>query len=190
MQQTIAETQTLSIASHNECHTYKQTSSHNSTPLKYSVSWLFSIFFLKPSIHLDHFVVLQEFWQRSPVFKERTQKQKESSSFKLLPITGKNMKISAHYDAKIVCLCVCVCVLAENWKCFTNDLFEFFCDRFIIFVACKWWKRHRQSRILKFNCSKYQFDHTNVIFKSTANFAVTEMMLRKRSDARCAHDAQ
>lgn len=113
MQQTIAETQTLSIASHNECHTFKQTSSHNSTPLKYSVNWHFQRFLFKSEHYafiLYPFVVLQEFWQRPPVFKERTQKQKESSSFKLLPITGKNMKISAHYDAKIVCLCACVCV--------------------------------------------------------------------------------
>ncbi|XP_055300383.1 myogenic factor 5 isoform X2 [Sitodiplosis mosellana] len=63
VQQTITETQSLSINNSNQCNTYKQSSNSNSEPYKYS-----------------------EFWQRSPVFKDRSQKQRES--YKLLPITG------------------------------------------------------------------------------------------------------
>lgn len=38
VQQTIADTQTLSINSNNECHTFKQSSNNNSAPHKYTVS--------------------------------------------------------------------------------------------------------------------------------------------------------
>lgn len=100
MQQTIDETQTLSISSNNECNTFKHSSSHNSSPHKYSVSSFLVDFQMTRKIYHFFFCFgyfsfeLQEFWQRSPVYKERTQKQFRESSYKILPITGKK------YDKK------------------------------------------------------------------------------------------
>ncbi|XP_031624939.1 myogenic factor 5 [Contarinia nasturtii] len=70
VQQTINETQSLTLNSNIECNTFKQSSNNNSASLKYS-----------------------EFWQRSPVFKDRSHKQKDAN-YKILPITG--LSSSAH----------------------------------------------------------------------------------------------
>lgn len=110
------------------------------------------------------------------MFKDRSQKQRDA--YKLLPITGKPRKNSSFFlfDERVF-----VCLFDRKLKLFlfVYNLSKFQCDRFIIVIhTFEWWKRHRQSRVFKFNCSKHQFDHTNVIIKPTASIAVTATLFK------------
>lgn len=179
MQQTINDTQTLSINRNNECNTFKQNSIsiNNSAPHKYAVSLLLILLIAlidsRATICFKWFccliVSLALYCHRSFGSDLRSSKSVHYTSQRIQTIKYCQLVVR-----KMRQFCVLSKLLFnQNWIigihwypiCWNSD-------RFIIDVAFQWWKWHRQFRILKFNSSKHQFNHTNVIVKSTANFAV------------------